>query len=381
MAHVDQSRRDVTLHVILASIIIILMSWLLAAKSYAQNSGSSSSIINAHVCSGGNRTPLGSITQPVNQTPTSQSTYEITATTSWVSSYQVFRGADIIASKNNLPHVANYESTVIVPLVKGTNDLRLVLIGGCPESTATSSIVSIVYAPESATIRPVITNSRSPKLTGRVSHTTAAVTVTINGKNYTAKNNGDGTWTLPEGVIAPDLADGRYNVRVIATVNGEVASDTTTPSAVTVDTKKPTGSLTTKELISRSPELTGTVSDPRASVTISINGKTYTAHNNGDGTWTLPEGVIDSLASGTYTATVTFTDQAGNVTTYTYQITIKALNEIGFLLAPNTGYLRVGQTNIPSWLLYVVMLYVIFLIARNRFDQKDKRSPSNAIVQ
>ena len=290
MAHVDQSRRDVTLHVILASIIIILMGWLFVAKSYAQNSDSSSSIINAHVCSGGNRTPLGSITQPVNQTPTSQSTYEITATTSWVSSYQVLRGADIIASKNNLPHVANYESTVIVPLVKGTNDLRLVLIGGCPESTATSSIVSIIYAPESATIRPVITNSRSPKLTGRVSHTTAAVTVTINGKTYTAKNNGDGTWTLPEGVI-------------------------------------------------------------------------------------------DSLASGTYTVTVTFTDQAGNVTIYTYQITITAPNEIGFLLAPNTGYLRVGQTNIPSWLLYVVMLYVIFLIARNRFNQKDKRSPSNAIVQ
>ena len=40
------------------------------------------------------------------------------------------------------------------------------------------------------------------------------------------------------------------------------------------------------------PQLTGTVSDPSATVQVTVNGSTYTATNNGDGTWTLADNTI-----------------------------------------------------------------------------------------
>ena len=46
--------------------------------------------------------------------------------------------------------------------------------------------------------------------------------------------------------------------------------------------------------------MTGTVSDPAASVSVRVNGSYYAATNNGDGTWSLPRGDISALAGGTY---------------------------------------------------------------------------------
>ena len=49
------------------------------------------------------------------------------------------------------------------------------------------------------------------------------------------------------------------------------------------------------------PALTGTVSDPSATVQVTVNGTTYAATNNGDGTWTLADNTIaPALADGTY---------------------------------------------------------------------------------
>ncbi|MCY2929788.1 MAG: hypothetical protein NTV86_09910, partial [Planctomycetota bacterium] len=55
------------------------------------------------------------------------------------------------------------------------------------------------------------------------------------------------------------------------------------------------------------PALSGTVSDPAAAVTVSVNGHTYTsAVNHGDGTWTLADDAIaGALADGTYDVTAT----------------------------------------------------------------------------
>ena len=61
------------------------------------------------------------------------------------------------------------------------------------------------------------------------------------------------------------------------------------------------------------PALTGTVSDPTAVVQVTVDGVTYTATNNGDGTWTLVDNSIaPALADGTYDVSVTATDSVGN---------------------------------------------------------------------
>ncbi|MDC5522504.1 Ig-like domain-containing protein, partial [Acinetobacter baumannii] len=70
------------------------------------------------------------------------------------------------------------------------------------------------------------------------------------------------------------------------------------------------------------PALTGTVSDPTATVVVNVDGTDYPAVNNGDGTWTLVDNALPTLADGPHTITVTATDAAGNVGTDTGVVTV-----------------------------------------------------------
>ena len=64
-----------------------------------------------------------------------------------------------------------------------------------------------------------------------------------------------------------------------------------------------------------------------ARVSLSINGRRYTALNNGNGTWSLAAGTFIGLAAGqTYDVEVTFTDGAMND-----QITARS----GLVILPN----------------------------------------------
>ncbi|MDH7598101.1 MAG: Ig-like domain-containing protein [Sedimentisphaerales bacterium] len=77
------------------------------------------------------------------------------------------------------------------------------------------------------------------------------------------------------------------------------------PPKVTVN------SITTEDL---HPGLSGTVDEPDATVNVSVQGVSYQATNNGDGTWTLGTGIISLPgADGAYDVTVRATDPAGNL--------------------------------------------------------------------
>ncbi len=57
------------------------------------------------------------------------------------------------------------------------------------------------------------------------------------------------------------------------------------------------------------PQLTGTVDDPLATISVTVNGITYAAVNSGLGTWTLADDTIPpALADGIYEVAVTATD-------------------------------------------------------------------------
>ncbi|MDG1457693.1 MAG: Ig-like domain-containing protein, partial [Pseudoprimorskyibacter sp.] len=60
------------------------------------------------------------------------------------------------------------------------------------------------------------------------------------------------------------------------------------------------------------PTISGTVDDATATVVVLLDGTSYTAVNNGDGSWVLDGAAITELGNGAYTATVTATDGAGN---------------------------------------------------------------------
>lgn len=125
------------------------------------------------------------------------------------------------------------------------------------------------------------------------------------------------------------MADGTYDVIVAATdLAGNTGIDATTDE-LTVDTTAPVVTVDTLLTNDHTPELTGTVDEPDAVIEVTVDGNSYAAVNNGDGTWTLADDMISpALADGTYDVAVAATDLAGNVGTdaTTNELTIEVGN-------------------------------------------------------
>ncbi|WP_228271052.1 Ig-like domain-containing protein, partial [Acinetobacter lactucae] len=93
--------------------------------------------------------------------------------------------------------------------------------------------VSADITPPVVALDDVLTNDSTPALTGTVNDPTATVVVNVDGVDYPAVNNGDGTWTLADNTL-PALTDGPHTVTVTATdPAGNTATDTAT---LTIDT-------------------------------------------------------------------------------------------------------------------------------------------------
>ncbi|MDC5529747.1 Ig-like domain-containing protein, partial [Acinetobacter baumannii] len=262
----------------------------------------------------------------------------------------------------------------------------------------------------------VLTNDSTPALTGTVSDPTATVVVNVDGVDYPAVNNGDGTWTLADNTL-PTLADGPHTITVTATdaagnvgndtavvtidtvapnapvldpinatdpvsgqaepgstvtvtypdgttatvvagtdgswsvpnpgnlVDGDTVTATATdpagntsgPATAVVDAVAPTVALDDVLTSDSTPALTGTVSDPTATVVVNVDGTDYPAVNNGDGTWTLVDNTLPTLADGPHTITVTATDAAGNVGTDTGVVTVDTTAPAAPVIDPVNG--------------------------------------------
>ena len=164
-------------------------------------------------------------------------------------------------------------------------------------------------------INNILTNDNTPTINGTISDSDATVVVTVGGNDYTAINNGDGTWTLP---ITDTISDGTTTIIVVAT--DPTGNETTETAEITVDTIDPTVTIDPVNSNDTTPIITGTTDDNTATIVVTINGEDHTATNNADGTWTLP--VTDTLPEGETEVTVVATDPAGNSTTETEMIII-----------------------------------------------------------
>jgi len=120
-------------------------------------------------------------------------------------------------------------------------------------------------------------------------------------------------------VVTPS-GQGGVTVQVPASVCTGVAAPAgrnNTASLVynfTYDTIAPTGTVNNLATNDATPSLTGTVNDNTASISISVASQTVPATNNGNGTWTLANNILTTIADGTYDVVATFTDPAGNAT-------------------------------------------------------------------
>ncbi|MCG5993735.1 BapA/Bap/LapF family prefix-like domain-containing protein, partial [Acinetobacter baumannii] len=169
-------------------------------------------------------------------------------------------------------------------------------------------------APNTPVIDPV--NGTDP-ITG-TAEPGSTVTVTYpDGTTATVVAGTDGSWSVPN---PGNLVDGDT---VTATAT-DPAGNTSLPGTGTVsaDITAPVVALDDVLTNDSTPALTGTVNDPTATVVVNVDGVDYPAVNNGDGTWTLADNTLPTLADGPHTITVTATDAAGNVGNDTAVVTI-----------------------------------------------------------
>ncbi|MBF2047958.1 MAG: DUF4347 domain-containing protein [Elainella sp. C42_A2020_010] len=160
---------------------------------------------------------------------------------------------------------------------------------------------------------PKVTSDTTPDLTGNVNDPTAKVFVSVNGVTYEATNKGDGTWFLAGTELTP-LPNGIYDIKAEAVDPAGNQGFDATANELIIDTKAPVVTVNPRITNDTTPELTGTVDDPTAKVEVTVNGKTYLARNNGNGTWTLADNEIkEALADGLYDVSVSATDQANNI--------------------------------------------------------------------
>ncbi|WP_353663128.1 Ig-like domain-containing protein [Hydrogenimonas sp. SS33] len=140
------------------------------------------------------------------------------------------------------------------------------------------------------------------------------VTLTVNGKAYEGEVDADGKFSVA--VPGSELTgDSDHTVEASITVT-DAAGNSAEASATEqygVDTTAPSVSVKSIDLTNdATPEISGSVDDPNATVVVTIDGESYTATNNGDGTWTLPDDTVKSLTDGKHEITVEAVDAAGN---------------------------------------------------------------------
>ncbi len=196
------------------------------------------------------------------------------------------------------------------------------------------TVVDVDLAPVAITINSVTDDNvlnaaekgQDLLLSGTTSNVEAGQTVTITfaGKTWTTTvdANGDWTYTVPAADLS-GLKDGDASVQVTVTnVNGNAASSA---QEFSVDTTAPTVSINTisndnmLNAAEAGQDLTlsgSTTAEAGQTVTVSFNGKQYTAQVQADGSWTLnvPAADLAGISDGNATVTASVSDKAGNPT-------------------------------------------------------------------
>ncbi|WP_374759782.1 Ig-like domain-containing protein [Enterobacter hormaechei] len=161
------------------------------------------------------------------------------------------------------------------------------------------------------------------------------VTVTLNGKNYTATTAADGTWSLT--VPAADLAGlGQASYTLNATATNGVGNSVSNTANLLVDTALPTVTINTvagdnvinAAEVAAGQTLSGTVANAEAgnTVTVTIGGYSYTATVQNNLSWSVnvPSDVLTALGNGSLSVTATVTNGHGNTGTGEREIAIDA---------------------------------------------------------
>ncbi|MFN6052015.1 MAG: Ig-like domain-containing protein, partial [Planctomycetia bacterium] len=185
--------------------------------------------------------------------------------------------------------------------------------------TTPPAIPQITSSDKNKDTTPVITGLAEPGST---------VTVTINGATFNTIASPNGTWSVDLGTAIPNggtipiapLVDGNsYPILVTAT---DTAGNTSLPATQTlaIDTTAPIAPTITSSALTNQipPTITGTA-EPNSTVTLTINGATFTTPVDANGNWSVntatatpTSGTLGAFPDGAYPISVYSTDGTGN---------------------------------------------------------------------
>ncbi len=171
----------------------------------------------------------------------------------------------------------------------------------------------------------------------------ASIVININNTNYNTTVSANGSWSYQ---LPVTLLDGVYPYTI--TTTDDAANTDSLSKSLTVDTVislesrldelSDSGKLSTDGVTNdKTPTISGT-GEANATVTVAINGKTYTDTVAANGTWSITIPNSDALPDNVYNYVAVIKDLAGNTLTQNKTIKIDTLAP-----APFTGELKVSS--------------------------------------
>lgn len=204
------------------------------------------------------------------------------------------------------------------------------------------------------TVNAQTATTATPTITGTVSDPAATVSVAVGTQApVNATVNPDGTWSS---TVVTALTDGIYEVVATAT-NATGTTTDTTANELTVNTAGPAIPIVTvnaQTAATATPTITGTVSDPAATVSVTVGTQPAINATITGNTWSAT--VTAPLDNGTYEVAATATNAAGTGTdTTTNELTVNvalpaqlAISNIQVTNITDDGATITWTTNIPS---------------------------------
>ncbi len=202
-----------------------------------------------------------------------------------------------------------------------------------------STAVDVVTITQDA-VAPVVTVTTfttadsTPGLTGTVDDVTANLSLTVDGQTLTPTNNGNGSWTLADNLIAA-LDHGIYDVAISATdAQGNIGTDASS-NELTVDLLPPSGysAAIVQEIINASNQTAMSFVFAGAEVGTVYNYSVSDGTNSVTGSGTVSSATqqvgainVTALAETTLQLSVTLTDSVGNTGSTVTDTVVKRYN-------------------------------------------------------
>jgi hypothetical protein len=242
--------------------------------------------------------------------------------------HAILAGSAAIDAGTSTDAPATDQRTVVRPQDGDGNGSALVDIGAF-ELDVTRPIVTSVAVNDTLLTdadggidRFVVTVNFSEAMNGSFSPT-LVFSPDVTGGATPVLGNASGVWSAGNTTytVTYDVTDRNVDFNAV-TIDVSGAQDTAknaqqdyTPEIkFSIDMQNPTPTVSFLMSGDSTPGLAGTIDDTSASIVVQIGARSFPATNNGDGTWTLPDNIIDPpLTAGRHDVQVTATDSAGNI--------------------------------------------------------------------